>query len=135
MAEPSLERLNRFTPDAGRLDRDTLLFTAGRRSARPNRGWIALATLLAASQSMSLLLLWTPSATIEDGRTLPITRTNGPGTALEPRVSTASSHPVAWGDRLRLRGAGTADHPHDDVDLVENEPPLQVFPLRPALLN
>ena len=41
MSEPFLERLSRFTPDAGRLDRDALLFAAGRSSARPNRGWIA----------------------------------------------------------------------------------------------
>ena len=38
MSEPILERLSRFTPDAGRLDRDALLFAAGRESARPNRG-------------------------------------------------------------------------------------------------
>ena len=47
MSEPILERLSRFTPDAGRLDRDALLFAAGRSSARPNRGWKTLATLLA----------------------------------------------------------------------------------------
>ena len=58
MSEPILERLSRFTPDAGRLDRDALLFAAGRDSARPSRGWMALATLLASTQSLSLLLLW-----------------------------------------------------------------------------
>ena len=47
MSEPSLERLSRFTPDAGSLDRDALLFAAGRSSARPNRGWMTLASLLA----------------------------------------------------------------------------------------
>ena len=40
MSEPILERLSRFTPDAGGLDRDALLFAAGRESARPNRGWM-----------------------------------------------------------------------------------------------
>ena len=57
MSEPFLERLSRFTPDAGRLDRDALLFAAGRGSVRPNRGWITLATLLASTQLLSLVLL------------------------------------------------------------------------------
>ena len=39
MSEPIVERLSRFTPDAGRLDRDSLLYEAGRKSARPNRAW------------------------------------------------------------------------------------------------
>ena len=34
MSEPFLERLSRFTPDAGGLDRDALLFAAG-RALRP----------------------------------------------------------------------------------------------------
>jgi hypothetical protein len=47
--EPVVERLSRFTPDAGGLDRDSLLFAAGRASARPNRPWVALAAGLALS--------------------------------------------------------------------------------------
>ena len=58
MSEPFLERLSRFTPDAGGLDRDALLFAAGRNSVRPNRGWKTVASLLAATQALSLVLLW-----------------------------------------------------------------------------
>ena len=58
MSEAFLERLSRFTPDAGGLDRDALLFAAGRSSARPNRGWMTLASLLAGTQTLSLVLLW-----------------------------------------------------------------------------
>ena len=57
MSEPFLERLSRFTPETGGLNRDALLFAAGRRSARPNRGWIALAAALAGTQTLSLALL------------------------------------------------------------------------------
>ena len=57
MSEPFLERLSRFTPDAGGLNRDELLYAAGRDSARPNRGWKALASALAATQALSLVLL------------------------------------------------------------------------------
>ena len=67
MSEPFLERLSRFTPDAGGLDRDALLFAAGRGSARPNRGWMTLATLLASTQALSLVLLW-PRPTPPAGR-------------------------------------------------------------------
>jgi hypothetical protein len=58
MSEELVERLTRFTPDAGRLDRDALLFAAGKASARPNHSWVALAALLANAQIVSLVLLW-----------------------------------------------------------------------------
>ncbi len=58
MSEPLAERLSRFTPDAGKLDRDALLFAAGRASARPGRRWMALTGALAASQLLTLLFLW-----------------------------------------------------------------------------
>ena len=58
MSEPFLERLSRFTPDAGGLDRDALLFAAGRVSARRNRGWMTVASLLAGTQALSLIFLW-----------------------------------------------------------------------------
>ena len=58
MSEDFGERLSRFTPDRGGLDRDALLFAAGRTSARPNRRWVALAGILAASQLVTLALLW-----------------------------------------------------------------------------
>ena len=57
MSEPFLERLSKFTADAGGLNRDELLFAAGRSSARPNRLWKAMAAMLAASQALSLVLL------------------------------------------------------------------------------
>ena len=53
-----LKRLSRFTP-ADQLDRDALLFAAGKASARPNRRWQALAAMLGAAQMITLaLLLW-----------------------------------------------------------------------------
>ena len=62
MSEPFLERMSRFTPDAGGLDRDALLFAAGRSSACPNRRWIALSSLLGGAQALTLVLLWPPPA-------------------------------------------------------------------------
>ncbi len=62
MPEPVTELLSRFTPDGTGLDRDALLFAAGRASARPRRHWMALAGVLAASQIATLLFLWPRTA-------------------------------------------------------------------------
>lgn len=71
MSEP-IERLSKFTPDSSGLDRDRLLFEAGRASARPNRRWRALCMGLTASQLLTLgLWCWprpvTPPATSDPG--------------------------------------------------------------------
>jgi hypothetical protein len=58
MSEPFLERLSRFTADAGGLDRDSLLFLAGRASARSGWLWKMAAVLLATTQMATLVLLW-----------------------------------------------------------------------------
>ena len=67
MSDPLAECLRRFTPDAAGLARDALLFRAGRASARPGRGWVALAGALALSQALTLALLW-PRSTPPAGR-------------------------------------------------------------------
>ena len=92
MSEPFLERLSRFTPDAGGLDRDALLFAAGRGSARPNRGWMTLAALLASTQALSLVLLW-PHPT-------------PPGGGIDRAPSPACPMPPATLEPRGLRGVG-----------------------------
>jgi hypothetical protein len=136
MSEPFLERLSRFTPDAGGLDRDALLFAAGRGSVRPNRGWITLATLLASTQVLSLVLLWphpTPPAsrlTVANA-TVPM-----PSAAFEPRTSEALTSPGAWSARHNLLESETDNLPGDTVTLIDSGPPLKVLgPLPPSLLN
>lgn len=131
MAEPSLERLNQFTPDAGRLDRDALLFAAGRSSARPSRRWTTLAATLAVTQSLSLILLWPPRDPAVGGSTLPVAGPMDSKTTVAPRIALPSSRPISWSDRHRLRDATT----DDDADWVESGPPLRAFPLPPSLLN
>ncbi len=58
MSEPLAERLSRFSPDASGLNRDALLFAAGRASVRTGRYWQAFAGVLAASQLLTLFCLW-----------------------------------------------------------------------------
>src|SRR5262249_5728763 len=85
MSEPILERLSLFTPDAGRLDRDALLFAAGRASARPNRGWMTLASLLAGTQALSLALLLPHSRPSVEKSTVSIADVPAPSLPPRPR--------------------------------------------------
>ncbi len=53
-----IQTLARFTPDASKLDRDALLFAAGRASV-PRRRWLfAVVGLLTLSQAATLVWLW-----------------------------------------------------------------------------
>jgi hypothetical protein len=136
MSEPILERLSRFTPDAGRLDRDALLFATGRSSARPNRGWMTLATLLASTQALSLVLLWphpTPPAASFAVRVATVPEL--PAT-FDPRTSETWANPGLWSARHSLLESETQDRPAGDVTFIDSGPPLRAFgPLPPSLLN
>ena len=138
MSEPFLERLSRFTPYAGGLDRDALLFAAGRGSARPNRGWITLAVLLTNTQVLSLVLLWPRPTPPEGGLTVAaaVASVHLPPAFVEPRTSEASASPGTWSTRHRLLDSENDDRPDDNVTLIESGPPLKVFGPRPSsLLN
>ena len=137
MSEPLAERLSRFTPDATGLNRDSLLFAAGRASVRPSRRWQVIAGALAASQLLTLVCLWP--------RTVP-----SPMPSATPFADSkpSNSHPVAeppsendaakW-RALRQRVLETdLDYPTTtgDEPMVPPNPPLRAFGNPPpALLN
>ena len=135
MSEPILERLSRFTPDAGRLDRDALLFAAGRASARPNRGWMTLASLLAGTQALSLALLLPHSSPPVGKSTVSIAGVPAPSAAPEPPAIGASANPGLWSARHSLLESGAVDRPPEDVTSTDGEPPLRAFRPPPSLLN
>jgi hypothetical protein len=135
MSEPILERLSRFTPDAGGLERDALLFAAGRASARPNRGWMTLASLLAGTQALSLALLWPHSSPSVGKSTVSIAGVPAPSAAPEPPATGASADPGLWSARHGLLRPEAVDHPAGDVTFIESEPPLRAFPPPPSILN
>jgi hypothetical protein len=58
--DPVFDKLSRFSPSAGTLDRDAILFAAGRASARSRRLWAAVAGVLAVTQAITLALLLMP---------------------------------------------------------------------------
>ena len=137
MSEPSLERLSRFTPDAGDLQRDALLFAAGRASARPNRAWIALAMALAGSQVLSLALLW--PRPMPPAASLPTTVASRPGPPVEPESPpiASSDSPGLWSARPSLLELQPEDlpAPAGDGTLVDSGPPLRAFGPPPSILN
>jgi hypothetical protein len=136
MSEPFLERLSGFTPDAGRLDRDALLFAAGRTSARPNRGWMTLATLLASTQALSLVLLWPHPTPPAASFAVPVASVPEPPPTFDPRTSEAWANPGLWSARRSLMELETEDQPVGDVTFIDTGSPLRVAgPLPPSLLN
>lgn len=122
MPDPLADRLSRFTPDAGGLDRDGLLFAAGCASARPNRAWKALAALLAVAQALSLVLLWPRPVPPPDGpAALPPAEVAPPPSAPESPESgpllVGRNYPDPFADPPRL--------PEDG--LVPDPPPLRAL--------
>ena len=132
MSEPLAERLSRFTPDGGGLDRDALLFAAGRASARPGRPWMALAGALAASQLLTLLFLWprTPSAVPTVPPTLPV------AVQPPPSPSPAPADPGSWAaNRRLLNEPDDLAPPPDSGSFVPDDPPLRASSVQAALIN
>jgi hypothetical protein len=124
MSEPILERLSRFTPDGSGLDRDALLFAAGRASARPNRNWIALAAGLAACQLLMLGVLWLrpapspiPSTTLTQFDPFP--------SAVRPPEPSPVDDAERWAMKWRLLAAHSDDlPPPTPIDEPAPSPPL-----------
>ena len=114
------ERLSRFTPNPLGLDRDGILFAAGRRAARRSWVWKALAGLFATTQVITLLALWP--------RPQPAGTFVGPPPAVapvapaEPPPPPLASPPAdvwtarSWPDVLQERPALSS------VEYVESEP-------------
>lgn len=139
MSEAFIERLSRFTPDSGGLDRDTLLFEAGRASARPNRGWMGLSAVLASTQLLAIVFLW-PQSNMPSN---PAVQTIGHIAA--PSVRPQASDRVVEAPAMDS-GIWSVRHRIDDVEgetqlastttSVDSEPILRAFgPLPSSVVN
>ena len=132
MSEPFLERLSRFTPDAGSLERDALLFAAGRGSARPNRMWVTLAAMLASTQVLSLVLLWPqPMSRIGGSSSFTATRPT-PGSATEATTTEVPADRGLWTVHQDLSESELEERPDSTVTLIDTEPPLRAFAPPPS---
>jgi hypothetical protein len=125
MPEPLEQRLSRLTPDGSSLDRDALLFAAGRASVRPGRRWPALAAVLACSQVLTLALLWprpTPPEPAPAPTPAPVA-VEGPD--LAPPPPDPSEQGVLRAGSLSEKGDLAA--PVRAADLAPDPPPLRAF--------
>jgi hypothetical protein len=124
MPEPIIERLSQFTPDGSSLDRDALLFAAGRASVRPSRGWMAATGMLAACQFLTLAFLWPPAA--------PPTGTmaemlSGSAPVKKSSVPPDASELVILNRRWLDSTDGDLPSTGPSNDLVPGAPPLHAF--------
>jgi hypothetical protein len=135
MSDPLTDRLAHFTPDASGLDRDALLFDAGRASARPDRRWKAIVGLLVVCQVLTLAWLGAQASSAPlAGLTPQPRRERSPAPVLDrppgrsPPGLTPSGSPV--GPPLVRRW------PADDTELpppvpaeglIPDAPPLRAF--------
>ena len=117
MPGPLEESLSRFTPSPGGLDRDALLFAAGRASSPPDRKWPALAALLALSQMLTVALLLSPGP-------LPPSPTPPPAPIVPSEV--APPAPFIVRDWRSAFDESTVPLTASD-DLIPDEPPLHVY--------
>jgi hypothetical protein len=137
--DPLIKRLSQLTPDGSGLDRDALLFAAGRASARLNRRWPALAGALAVPQMVILgVFLW-PRAVMDAPVPDPI-KVIPAIVAIEPTIppepAEPSEAPGLWALRERIIAADGKLPLPTPIDLAPSEPPLHIFgPLPAELVN
>jgi hypothetical protein len=136
MSEPFPERLSRFTPDAGKLNRDLLLFEAGRSSVRRNRGWATAAILLAASQFFSLLLLWPYPRPMPSGLSVAQVESPSSWTTSDRSETREALADGSWSRLDRLPELQVEARTEGDLTLIDSGPPLRAFASLPSsLLN
>jgi hypothetical protein len=133
MSEPLAETLSRFTPNASGLNRDSLLFAAGRASVRPSRSWQVLAGGLAAAQVLTLLCLWPRTTPVPVPTATPFAADKASGSEPVPEHD-----PSAWGALRQRMMEKDLDYPMppSDQPMVPPNPPLHAFGKPPpSLLN
>jgi hypothetical protein len=125
------ESLSKLTPDGAALDRDALLFAAGRASARPNRRWQAVAGTLAACQLLTLALLWSRPVPPD----LPVAATTSTDTPATMRPTEPPEPASLWELRAQaFASEGALPVPPPVDDLLAPDPPLRAFAALPAAL-
>jgi hypothetical protein len=112
MSRNFLDTLKGFTPDGSGLDRDALLFEAGRASApSASRAWL-VAALLAVALTLTAGFLLDPPAPAPSWRSTPL----------------VPSFPPSEGRPLLLSGELPPDEPALSADeMVPDESPLRPF--------
>lgn len=126
--DPVTDRLARFTPSAAGLDRDALLFAAGRRAARASWFWKAAAGLLAASHAVTLVVLWPKplASVVPEASSAAVTLTP------EPEPPPASPPTDVWTAGSRPDVLQQSE-PLTTAQFVPSNPPLTAWSALPDL--
>jgi hypothetical protein len=131
MSEPLAESLSRFTPNAEELNRDALLFAAGRASVRPSRRWQALAGALAVAQLLTLVCLWprTPPPAA-----MPFASSGQPHS--DPMPMPTEPNPSQWRELHQRMLDRDLDYPppSSEEPMAPPDPPLRAFGNPPPYL-
>lgn len=128
MSERLSQLLSQFTP-SGKLDRDALIFQAGRASARPNRMWQGMVAALVLSQIITLTYLWqgngssSPPTRAENKQLTPNDRVNE---SVEPKSSPDSTEPQ-WLTHQPLVDRAYLTQLLPSSEMVPQEPPLRAY--------
>jgi hypothetical protein len=119
--DPMTERLSRLTPNAAGLDRDAILFAAGRQSVRRSRLWPGVAGLLAIAQAVTLIALWPRSTETVVPATTP------PAVQASPDIGSPPTSPPTdvWSIGSRLEVVQSAPS-QSTSEFVPSDPPLTV---------
>lgn len=135
--DPCIDKLARFTPNPAALDRDALLFNAGRTSVKSSRVWPILTVVLGMSQVMTLIFFWQESA--------PIMQPVSPGTTpaymlpaseVSPVLPASPIDPSLWTLQHRwLDQTEIPPVPPAAENTVDSPPPLTVFSIPQALVD
>jgi hypothetical protein len=126
MQRPLDEVLSRFTPDGSAIDRNALLFAAGRASARPNRVWKCLVSVLVVCQLLTLGLLWPRPGVVPAPPTPEAAPVVGTPDTPSTEPETAPVGPLVLALRSPLLDESPAPNP-GTTDLVPDDPPLRAF--------
>jgi hypothetical protein len=125
--DPLLQKLARFTPASDKIDRDAMLFAAGRAAGSTSRGWKLLATGLAMSQA-GMLAIWlaTPSVTDQlQTQSRPLVADVSPNAPrLEQESDRQTDSPGSYGNLMRHLERDGLPMPESAVDPLPASPVL-----------
>ena len=125
--DPLLQKLARFTPSSDKIDRDAMLFAAGKAAGSTNRGWKLLATGLAMSQA-GMLAVWLAAPSLTDPlqtQSRPLAADVSPNTPrLEQDSDRQTDSPGSYGNLMRHLERDGLPMPEPAVDAMPASPML-----------
>jgi hypothetical protein len=124
--DPLLQKLARFTPTSNKIDRDAMLFAAGRAAGSTSRGWKLLAAGLAMSQA-GILAIWlaTPSIDRLQLQSRPLVAESSVNTPrLERDSDRQTESPESYGSLMRHLERDGLPMPESAVDPLPASPVL-----------